>query len=320
MPASPHYPPRRIPTPSHPFPVALGHESVARTIEFAPPAISRRHALLFGLVGALYLAVLLAVLTGSRLVDLDWALQRLHPYRQWPGALPYLDVWVVAGQRGPTALAACLWLGLRCRRTRSARPLLVMGTALLLLNLTVGGVKLLTGRLGPHYAQVAGSPELFSGGTIFPSGHTANAVVTWGVLAYLAGRWRRTGAALAGCTAVSVGLTTVYLGTHWLSDVLAGWAAGALVLLALPLAEPAVAALDARLRGRRPVAGRPAPVPAPRRPQPVQARSTTPSRTVRLSRSERYSMVSTASGATARTVRQPRAAASSRARSSGRPG
>ena len=36
-------------------------------------------------------------------------------------------------------------------------------------------------------------------------------------------------------------MTTVYLGTHWLSDVVLGWAAGVLVLLALPWLEPAMA-------------------------------------------------------------------------------
>ncbi|WP_425338590.1 phosphatase PAP2 family protein [Kitasatospora phosalacinea] len=292
------------------------------------------------MVGLLYLVVVLAILCDSPLVDLDWSLQQLRPYKQWPEALPYLDIWVVAGQRGPTAIAACLWLGWRCYRSHSARPLLMMGSALLLLNATVGGVKILTGRLGPHYAHYVGSPELFSGGSIFPSGHTANAVVTWGVLAYLANRWRRTGAALAALTAASIGLTTVYLGTHWISDVFAGWAAGALVLLALPLVEPAVAALDRRVlaawhrEGRfarpvpaprsRPSAARPpwsAPArPLPVRPQPAQARSTAPSRTVRLSRSERYSMVSGSSGATTRTVRQPRSTASARAGSTRSPG
>ncbi|WP_368662674.1 phosphatase PAP2 family protein [Kitasatospora sp. NA04385] len=232
--------------------------------------------MLFGLVGLLYLVVVLAILCDSPLVDLDWSLQQLRPYKQWPEALPYLDIWVVAGQRGPTAIAACLWLGWRCYRSHSARPLLMMGSALLLLNVTVGGVKILTGRLGPHYAHYVGSPELFSGGSIFPSGHTANAVVTWGVLAYLATRWRRTGAALAALTAASIGLTTVYLGTHWISDVFAGWAAGALVLLALPLAEPAVAALDRRVLAawhREGRFARPAPRPGPaRRGRPPASR------------------------------------------------
>ncbi|RKE18334.1 phosphatase PAP2 family protein [Streptomyces sp. TLI_171] len=335
MPADPQSPEQQISTAPCTVSVQSGRESATDATESALPPISRRHALLFGLVGLLYLTVVLAILYDSPLVDLDWALQQLRPYRRWPEALPYLDIWVVAGQRGPTAIAACLWLGWRCYRAHSARPLLVMGMALLLLNVTVGGVKILTGRLGPHYAHYVGSPELFSGGSIFPSGHTANAVVTWGVLAYLATRWRRTGAVLAALTAASIGLTTVYLGTHWISDVFAGWAAGALVLLSLPLAEPAVAALDERVlavwhregRSARPAARprrRPVPAqwpsrPLPALPQPAQARSTVPARTVRLSRSDRYSMVSSASGASSRTVRQPRSAASARASSTGSP-
>ncbi|MCU7825651.1 phosphatase PAP2 family protein [Kitasatospora sp. DSM 101779] len=216
----------------------------------APPTvpartpIGRRRALLIAATALVYAAVVVGVLADTALVRFDWWLELLKPYKRWPEVQPLLDVWIVAGQRGPAAIAACLWLGWRSWRTRTVRPLLVMGAALLLLNITVGGVKIITGRLGPHYAHVIDSPELFAGGTIFPSGHTANAVVTWGVLAYLAVRWRRTGALLAGLTAVSIGLTTVYLGTHWISDVVAGWTAGLLVLLALPLAEPLVDAAD----------------------------------------------------------------------------
>jgi membrane-associated phospholipid phosphatase len=91
--------------------------------------------------------------------------------------------------------------------------------------------------------------------------------VTWGLLAWLARRHRRAWAVAACSTAVSIGLTTIYLGTHWVSDVLAGWAAGGLVLLALPALTPLVdrledlaAAAGARLRGaaRSPTARMPA--------------------------------------------------------------
>ncbi|WUN35664.1 phosphatase PAP2 family protein [Kitasatospora sp. NBC_00315] len=213
--------------------------------------MSRSQAVLLGLTVLAYLLVIAGVLLDTTLVDLDWWARLARPYRRWPELEPLLSTWVVAGQRGPSAIAAFCWLGWRAHRMHSLRPLLVMGTALLLLNVTVGTVKIVTGRLGPHYAHYVGSAELFSGGTVFPSGHTANAVVTWGVLAYLATRWRRTGAVLAGVTACSIGLTTVYLGTHWVSDVLAGWAAGLLVLLALPLAEPLLALTAARIAERR---------------------------------------------------------------------
>ncbi|MER7844651.1 phosphatase PAP2 family protein [Kitasatospora sp. NPDC096077] len=214
------------------------------------PPMSRRRAALFAVTLAAYLLVLAGVLLNTDLVDLDWSVRLLRPYDRWPSLEPLLNAWVVAGQRGPSAIAAFAWLLWRAHRLGRLRPLLVMGVALLLLNVTVGAVKIVTGRLGPHYAQYVGSPELFSGGTIFPSGHTANAVVTWGVLAYLAVRWRRTGTVIAAATACSIGLTTVYLGTHWVSDVLAGWAAGLLVLLSLPLLEPLVAVAEQRLHRR----------------------------------------------------------------------
>lgn len=219
-----------------------------RASESGRPPLSRRYKALFAMTALCYLLVVVGVLCDSPLVTLDWDTMLAKPFKSWPSVQPFLDVWIVAGQRGPSAIVACLWLAWRSYRARTLRPLLVMAAALLLLNITVGGVKILTGRLGPHYAHYIGSPELFSGGQIFPSGHTANAVVTWGVLAYLAVRLRRTGSVIAGATACSIGLTTVYLGTHWVSDVLAGWAAGGIVLLALPLFEPAIATADERIR------------------------------------------------------------------------
>ena len=224
--------------------------------------------MLFCLVAAFYLAVIVAVVTTSDLVALDWKVMLWAPYQRLPKLNDFLNLYVVTGQRGPSAIAATAWLAWRSWRARTWRPLLILAVALVLLNMTVGAVKIFTGRMGPHYAHVFGSNELFMGGGIFPSGHTANAVVTWGVLAYLAVRGRRAGAVLAGWMGFSVGVTTVYLGTHWVSDVLAGWASGLLVLLALPLFEPIVSTMDERLQGlltrRRGDAPPLPPIPAPR--------------------------------------------------------
>lgn len=212
--------------------------------------LSRGHAIAFLVAAACYAAVLAAVSSGSQLVRLDWQVALFKPYKQWPQLRPVLDAFVITGQRGPIALAALAWAVWRGWRTGSLRPPLVVGVALLLLNVSVGAVKILTGRLGPHEAQAPGTAELFHGGMVFPSGHTANAVVVWGTLAYLSGRHRRTGALVACVMALGVGLTTVYLGTHWVSDVLGGWAAGVLVLLALPLFEPLIATVSAYVSAR----------------------------------------------------------------------
>lgn len=204
--------------------------------------MSRHRIALFGGTLAFYLAIVVAVLVSSWLVALDWKVMLFRPYQQWPELHAFLDYYVVLGQRGPTAVMVASWLGWRSWRQHTLRPLLTLGASLLLLNLSVGAVKLGLGRLGPHYATQIGSAELYAGGDIFPSGHTANAVVTWGILAYLATtpRARRYLSALSAFVSLGVGLTTVYIGTHWLSDVLLGWAAGLLILLALPWFEPLI--------------------------------------------------------------------------------
>ncbi|MEU1214114.1 phosphatase PAP2 family protein [Streptomyces sp. NPDC005791] len=211
------------------------------------PRMSRHRIALFGGTLAFYLAIVVAVLVSSWLVALDWKVMLFRPYQQWPGLHAFLDYYVVLGQRGPTAVMVASWLGWRSWRQHTLRPLLTLGASLLLLNLSVGAVKLGLGRLGPHYATQIGSAELFAGGDIFPSGHTANAVVTWGILAYLATtpRARRYLSALSAFVSLGVGLTTVYIGTHWLSDVLLGWAAGLLILLALPWFEPLITRAEA---------------------------------------------------------------------------
>ncbi|SEG58447.1 Membrane-associated phospholipid phosphatase [Actinacidiphila yanglinensis] len=240
------------------------------------PRMSRTRVWLFGLTVVAYVAIVVGVVTTSKLVTLDWQVMLWRPYKQWPQIHAFLDYFVVLGQRGPTAVMVLAWLGWRAWRHRTLHPLLVLGTSLLLLNITVGAVKYGLGRLGPHYATTVGSAEMFAGGDIFPSGHTANAVVTWGVLAYLATtpRARRWGSIASALLALGVGATTVYLGTHWVSDVLLGWAAGLLILLALPWFEPFMARaedwitdgwLRVRSRRARPAAAG-ATVPAPPTP------------------------------------------------------
>jgi membrane-associated phospholipid phosphatase len=71
----------------------------------------------------------------------------------------------------------------------------------------------------------------------FPSGHAMTATVVCGLLLWLlrhygVGRalWR-TAVAVAVVSVAGVGVTRVWLGVHWASDVVGGWLLGALVVV-----------------------------------------------------------------------------------------
>jgi membrane-associated phospholipid phosphatase len=71
----------------------------------------------------------------------------------------------------------------------------------------------------------------------FPSGHAMNSMAMAATLAVIAWRtrWRREALALLSLFVFMVGLSRVYLGVHYPSDILAGWAAAVAWVLGLNL-------------------------------------------------------------------------------------
>lgn len=119
--------------------------------------------------------------------------------------------------------AAMLWRW----RSRTPLVLMVLATAGSLLMTNVG--KAIVGRPRPPLSEAVPPYEYaFS----FPSGHTLNSTVVAGVVAYLLLRrlhtpWARVlTVVLAVAWAVTMGLSRVFLGHHWLTDVMFGWLAG----------------------------------------------------------------------------------------------
>lgn len=70
----------------------------------------------------------------------------------------------------------------------------------------------------------------------FPSGHAMISMTVYGLAAWLLAhyypRWRRVIYLVAGLLIFSIGVSRVYLGVHWPSDVLAGFLFGFLVIVA----------------------------------------------------------------------------------------
>jgi membrane-associated phospholipid phosphatase len=97
------------------------------------------------------------------------------------------------------------------------------------LNTTLKGI---VRRLRPNLSE----PWVTEPGWSFPSGHAMGSFVAYGFLAYLLTRItpadfpRRTGIALLAGLVLLIGFSRIYLGVHFLSDVIGGYAAAAVWL------------------------------------------------------------------------------------------
>jgi membrane-associated phospholipid phosphatase len=132
----------------------------------------------------------------------------------------------------PLVIAACVVLALpgHRRRTVLTGATVIVGTTVL-----VHSIKFLMARPRPTLADVVATATGFA----FPSGHSAQALATYGLLAYLAclhlPRWRHRVAVWTAAVVVIllVGFSRLYLGVHWLTDVLGGYALAAMWLAAV---------------------------------------------------------------------------------------
>jgi membrane-associated phospholipid phosphatase len=115
---------------------------------------------------------------------------------------------------------------------RSARPLIAAVIGVTLLLGIVIPAKILIGRAGP------GLPPVAHGAMgVFPSGHSATSSVCLGLAAVLLARELPGWARLAMLTAMVtvcflVGAALIWCDYHWFSDVVAGWALAALIVMA----------------------------------------------------------------------------------------
>lgn len=205
--------------------------SVTARVRPVPPAV-----LWFAASLLTWAALLGMVLTREGLAENDgpllgWLVQHRGP--GWTGAMEAVSSPVAATVVPAAALTATLAVGLMARVWRPLATLvLAMGGA----GATGLLLKELVRRARPPVATMLGVPET---GWAFPSNHTLLTSALAGALVLIV--WRATRSAVTRAAALAVGVlaallmgvSRLYVGDHWLTDVLASYAVAGIVLAAV---------------------------------------------------------------------------------------
>ena len=186
-----------------------------------------------------FLLVTQQVMTDGPLISLDAYIARAkrpHVAHWFDFVLRKIDN---LGLRGLTATVLLIVAVLISWKFRTWRPLNLALLSLLALNGVVGIAKLAIGRTKPrlHIDVIHG------GGLSYPSGHASNALLTWGILAYLIYRYTHRKVLHGRFLAIIVGVITwlvcgvsLFRQTHWFSDLLGGlFIGGALLVLIIAI-------------------------------------------------------------------------------------
>ncbi|HWW61199.1 MAG TPA: phosphatase PAP2 family protein [Thermoanaerobaculia bacterium] len=129
---------------------------------------------------------------------------------------------------GVIAVAAALFVG---RRHRGLAMYIVATAAAG--GLLEMGLKMMFARTRPNLETALRAAHGYS----FPSGHAMGSTIVCGALAYVVARssrpWRFRSLSIAFLVSavLAIGMSRVYLGVHWLSDIAAGVAAGLVWLI-----------------------------------------------------------------------------------------
>ncbi|MFG1605747.1 phosphatase PAP2 family protein [Actinoplanes sp. NPDC049265] len=158
----------------------------------------------------------------------DWSDAHRPPVAYWTAR-----VLNSLGQGGWLLMpVAGLLVALLAWRRRSIRPLLVFLGATLLTYLSLGPMKILFQRAAPRFegpdrTALFNPAAVGQAGMSYPSGHVANAVIWYVVIAFgltglIGALGRRVTLALRVLPPAIVFGTTTYLSWHWITDSIAG--------------------------------------------------------------------------------------------------
>lgn len=217
---------------------------------------SSRRATVAALVTGLAAFTVVAALVASGASDsLDMAVNEAFAAHRSAGLTGFFEGYTGAGRWFIIAAAGIAVIaGLTA--TNRPRAAAFLGVALAAALLLDPLLKAAFGRARPPAENAA----LHVSGLAFPSGHSlasatlalAIVVIAWPT------RWRWPAAVVVVTFAVLMGLSRLYLGVHWLMDVLGAWAAAVAIVAATALVLPPRRAADAADRRDATIADRPA--------------------------------------------------------------
>lgn len=156
--------------------------------------------------------------------------------RSWPDAMH--TFFVIITTLGSPSIILLIGAAVVLWGYMSTNMRLLWSGMIVWLTLGIGAmIKIAVGRPRPDTEYAANLHfQTFS----FPSGHSSGAMVAYGLLAYLAWHllpqpWNYIVAGMLIIIIVLVGVSRVYLGAHFPSDVIAGWGLGLIALLIIIL-------------------------------------------------------------------------------------
>ena len=223
------------------------------------------------LVGAVVVGVLLLILAAERFhaaegTAVDQRVLAWMVAHRSPRLTSIATTITTIGSPGGVAIIAAACCAVLWRRARKLRPVVTLAATVATAGALSTIMKIVVGSMRPPAAVQLISETDYG----FPSGHVTATLTLVGMLVVLGATGRgavaRYGLATAAGAAVAIiAATRLYLGVHWLSDIIGGVLLGSLVLLAGNAAWrlPSTARIPAQqwscpVRGRSgPASGRP---------------------------------------------------------------
>jgi membrane-associated phospholipid phosphatase len=207
-------------------------------------------------VGAGYLFIQLSeniTLAASAVYRVDQAIHTWFGHEHQPALTVLFDTaTTIGGTVGLGAITVMVAATLLVMKERASAIFVAVTVGVgALLNL---GLKMIFARTRPDLANALVAARWFS----FPSGHAMDSFLTFGTLAYLVLRQSWRWAAKSACLAIAltmvvlIGMSRVYLGVHWASDIAGGWTAGTVWLTSAVVAFEMLLRLRQRRRGTEP--------------------------------------------------------------------